>query len=139
MRDSCDLETWDAYEESLVRARKPHVCCETRRTIGRGELYWRCKGFIRGDGWQTFAQSWAAYRLARAINLDGGGDACWIPFGGLLEEVLQTDAVTREEWAAVCRGEITRQPVGDEAERLAAMGVPLPPVVEVQSVEVTDA
>lgn len=128
MRDSCDLEPWQFYHERLVRSRRQHRCCETGAVIPRGTRHWRCVGKCAGEPVQEWRQSWAAYRLARALNYtDEGGLACWIPFGGLHEE----GGIADREWGAVCRGEITRPPVGDELERLAKWGVEAPPVAAV--------
>lgn len=130
MRDYCDLEPVDHYTERLVRGRKPHKCCETGRAIAGGEWHWLIKMKFEGR-WDTYRQSWAAYRLARALNYDPmAGMQCWIPFCGLFEEADNYN-ISREEWEAVCAGIVTRGPVGDEAERVAAMGVEMPQVMEV--------
>lgn len=136
MRDWCDIGGgMEAYTERLVVARKEHRCCETGAVIRSGTHYWLCKGLYDGRWW-TYHQSWAAYRLARSLNFEASAEhACWIPFCGLHAE----EEIDRAEWEAVCRGEITRPPVGDEEARLREWGVPLPPVVEVLSVEVADA
>jgi hypothetical protein len=45
-----DYEPWDFYSEDLVKARKPHRCCECDRDIGKGAVYERisgkCDGYI---------------------------------------------------------------------------------------------
>lgn len=143
MRDICDLEPWSFYAERLVRARRAYRCCETDREIQPGEWHWVCRGHA-DDRWETFRQSWAAYRLARALNYDGNtgvsnnGHTCWIPFGGLQCEVTESEVVSWEEWQAVCRGVVTRDPVGDEARVVAARGAPMPTVRMVDQQEETE-
>jgi len=100
------------YEEKRCIARKPHVCCETGRTIRPGEIYWRCTGVWEGD-FSQFKQSEAAYHFARWVNgVREGGDyrrydpeTC-SPFGHIAAD-LHDDSY-REEWNAVCAGVLTR-------------------------------
>jgi hypothetical protein len=136
MRDSCDLEPAQVYNEELVVARRPHRCCETRRMIQPGERYWRISMLSDGRWWR-YAQSWAAYRLARALNHNEGGTACWIPFGGLHAEIDHADEYDdadglRAEWELVREGIITREPVGDEPDYLTRRGIDPPPVHAMQ-------
>lgn len=43
-----DEEYWDWFTSHHPRARKEHVCGECRRTIRRGETYWRHGGVHEG-------------------------------------------------------------------------------------------
>lgn len=101
------------YDEKLVKARKPHKCCETKREIQPGERYWRIRGMWEDDDKpSTFCQSEAAYHFARFLNGVGTPreyqEEC-IPFGGVAEHVRDMDDPdTTAEWERVCRGEVTR-------------------------------
>lgn len=99
------------YTETRVRARKPHRCCETKRVINPGEMYWRIVGKWDGS-LDCFSQSEAAYHFARWLNHVGEPgnhhDEC-IAFGGVAEHVRDSqDPELIAEWERVKRGEITR-------------------------------
>lgn len=55
-------EGFDFVETKLVRARKPHECCECRETINVGDLHEHLRGVYDGQ--------WDSYRTcARCVNV----------------------------------------------------------------------
>lgn len=104
-------EVPEFYSEVCRTARRQHICCETRRAIQPGELYWYISG--KWDGRMgVYKQSEAAYHFARFINgvKEGGdeskydGENCII-FGDIGAECPED---FREEWEQVRQGKLTR-------------------------------
>lgn len=104
-------ETWpEMYCERRVRARRPHICCETRRLIAPREFYWRIAGVWEGD-FHCHKQSEAAYHFARYVNLHLNPKSPCIAFGRIQDDLiahLAPDDPLRAEWDLVMRGTITR-------------------------------
>lgn len=106
------------YSEHRVKARKPHLCCETRKLIAVGEHYWRIS--MKFDGMMCdYCQSEAAYHFARWLNgnsshpvkatLGAADDEVCLEFCGIGEHVAEVnDDDLTAEWERVKQGEITR-------------------------------
>jgi hypothetical protein len=61
----------DFYNIKMVKARKPHACCECRRTIAKGEEYERASG--RWDRVvSTFHTCTECQDIATSLACDGG-------------------------------------------------------------------
>jgi hypothetical protein len=70
----------ECLQESDIRARKNHICCECNRTIKRGEIYERIRGKWDGE-WAEFKTCLGCARLRSAI--------CNCFFGSLAEDVME--------------------------------------------------
>ncbi len=68
----------DVFDESTVRAAKPHTCCECGDPIHKGTPYVRSKGLWDGR-WDTFHTCVPCSRIRESM--------CNPPFGMLVETV----------------------------------------------------
>lgn len=106
--DFDDCEPLAFYCEERVKARKPHQCCETFRTMPPGEFYWRIRLCCDGQV-SSFAQSEAAYHFARWLSFGRTGKRTMcLDFGEVSTHISESEPEFADEWARVCRGEITR-------------------------------
>lgn len=103
MSDYCELPEF--YHEEMVRARKPHKCCECGFTISIREEYMRCSGKWEGEI-SVFRQHLACYSFARHVNLDHLGE-CEVAFSGLddwfgeFSEWTDGNKALAAEWALI--------------------------------------
>lgn len=75
-----DGDTNEFYTESLVKARRPHKCCECRDVIVTGAQYQRASGKAEGEMW-TAKTCLLCYEIRRAFVCG----SC--VFGQLREEI----------------------------------------------------
>lgn len=74
----CPLTTGDDAEAasfstiSIVKARKPHKCCECNETIAPGQQYERCTG-LWDHGFDTFATCLSCVEIRDHFRCDGEG------------------------------------------------------------------
>lgn len=71
------------YSERIVKAKKPHRCCECQRTIAPSESYEHVSGRSEGDFWT--AKTCADCRAIRKALVCG----TWV-FGGLWEAIEES-------------------------------------------------
>lgn len=76
----CD-EGPEFFSERISRARKPYKCCECRKRIHVGQIYWRCNG--KWDGEMDSFKQHIECRDACYTILKGQGEC--INFGALRE------------------------------------------------------
>jgi hypothetical protein len=94
------------YREHRCKARREHRCCETGRTIRKGEYYWRCTGKWDGE-FRAYKQSESAYHFARHLNIDIHGE-CEAGFGYVSDDICSNCLETEDLyviWHEIERGE----------------------------------
>jgi len=84
-----DAPRWDVGTERVVRARKPHVCCECREPIVPGQRYELVKGCWEGD-WSSHKTCLPCVAIRDQYCCDG------YVYGGLWWALIKA---MDEEWS----------------------------------------
>lgn len=85
----CTLdEPSDVWSETIVRARRPHRCCECGAPIPPGVKYVRI-GSLYDHRWDTFTMHYECRVLWGAMAGDLCGKPWFVMAGGLAEELGQ--------------------------------------------------
>ena len=90
----------DFYSDSVLTARKPHVCCECEREISRGIRYQRAVGKSDGQMW-TYKTCLLCVEVRRVFYCGGGY------FFGMLWDDMQEQAFPQLTTASACFRELS--------------------------------
>lgn len=92
----CDFCPPKVFIEKILKARVEHKCCECRRTIHPGEIYY-CDTGLWDDGWSRFKVCERCGDLRESFSELG---YCW-EYGTFLSdyaEWLENEGLTRPAW-----------------------------------------